>query len=376
MPVVREILGQSSWILESDCVSLAVTQLGAHMAPVSFYRAEDPIEPYYISPWQSENIAVPKGVSEKVQRGDFFCMPFGRDRDPNAAVKHPPHGETAVAQWSFVGLASEAGRCSLTIERLLEACPGRVRRTLSLRAGHNAIYAETVIDGYSGPVTFAHHPMLRAPVRERSLLVSTSPIRFGSTYPLPFSNPAAGERQALPVAAEFGSLKELGCESWPARKGCTDLLQLANTAGEDGFAWTAAVNTDEDYAWFALKDPEVLPSLVMWMENGGRPASPYSGRSCVLGLEDACTYFDRGVRESAQENSFSHHGVRTHHELTGEPFTVRHIQGAVRTPRGFGHVLRIARDGEKISLHDDKGAVVSTLVDTDFLWAGKGSPAL
>ena len=53
--LVTTLHSQPSWVVRTDCVELAVTQLGAHMAPVTFFRQSDrPIQPYYISPWQDE----------------------------------------------------------------------------------------------------------------------------------------------------------------------------------------------------------------------------------------------------------------------------------------------------------------------------------
>ena len=51
MMVNKEIYGQPSFVLENELVSLAVTKLGGHMAPVVFGAANDrQICPYYISP--------------------------------------------------------------------------------------------------------------------------------------------------------------------------------------------------------------------------------------------------------------------------------------------------------------------------------------
>ena len=57
--------GQPAWVIQSDQIELAVTELGGHMAPVTFYR-KDPstVHPYHISPWQGETHNYPVPVLE------------------------------------------------------------------------------------------------------------------------------------------------------------------------------------------------------------------------------------------------------------------------------------------------------------------------
>jgi len=52
---------------------------------------------------------------------------------------------------------------------------------------------------------------------------------------------------------------------------------------------------------------------------------PWRGRTVSLGLEDVCSYFDRGIKASMQPNEFQAAGVPTFYYLTGEkPFTIRY----------------------------------------------------
>jgi len=243
----REILSQPSWVIASDCVEMAVTRLGAHMAPVSFYHHDNPVQPYYISPWQGEESTLEPGRSEIPLRGDFFCMPFGADPNPSAAEKHPAHGETSGQTWRLAGAENSGAVTSLRVSLETKARQGTVTRTYSLVNGENVVYDCTSIRGFAGPVTFAHHAVVRSPQAERALLLSTSPLAFGLVYPAPFGDPAAGEYQSLRIGAEFADLSrvpsifhdqpEQDCSSYPARRGFTDLLQLANsphTQGVDG----------------------------------------------------------------------------------------------------------------------------------------------
>jgi len=51
------IASQPCWVIESSTVRLAITLMGAHMAPVTFCRDSDrTVQPYYVSPWQDEGL--------------------------------------------------------------------------------------------------------------------------------------------------------------------------------------------------------------------------------------------------------------------------------------------------------------------------------
>jgi len=373
----RTILSQPSWVLTSDCVEMAVTHLGAHMAPVRFAcETEQPLQPYYISPWQGENFQLEGAWSEVPLRGDFFCMPFGTDRDSARTERHPSHGETSGALWSLFRAAEVCGMQTLAIGLTTEARTGKVKRIFSLVDGENAIYDCTTIWGFAGPTTIAHHAVLRSPEVERGMLLSNNGIQFAMVYPQAFGDSAAGEYQSLEIGAEFRTLervpsifKHLGkqdCSSWPARRGFSDLLQIANAVNQSP-AWTVAVNTVEGYLWFALKDVRTLPSTIIWMDNHGRHCLPWQGRNCALGLEDGCTFFDRGISESNRANAFSLRGVKTCHELEGQAFEVRYIQGLVRCPTGFGRVLKVEFQGRQAEFFDASGRKVSTAVQPGFL---------
>jgi hypothetical protein len=348
------------------------------MAPVSFYcNTAEPVRPYYISPWQGEKTALEPGQSEIPLRGDFFCLPFGVDSDPGCKEKHPPHGETSGQLWQLQTAELHGRIATLVLGMETHARPGHVTRSYSLVEGENTVYDCTTIHGFAGPVTFAHHAVLRSPQQERSLLISTSPLEFGMVYRAPFGDPAAGEYQSLQIGAEFAALDSVpsifkhlpaqDCSSYPARRGFTDLLQLANAHDHNGPAWTAAVNTVENYVWFSLKNHLVLPSTIIWMENHGRHNPPWNGRNCALGLEDACTYFDRGIPESSRENLLSRRGICTHHDLDGSAFEIRYIQGVAKTPPGFGRVTRVNCAADHVVLQNAIGTAISVPIQTQFL---------
>jgi hypothetical protein len=374
------ILSEPSWEMQSDSVRIAVTHLGAHMAPVHFSLPQKlPLQPYYISPWQCEEHSYLDGSSEGILRGDFFCLPFGK---ADSADGTPSHGRTSSARWSLRGHRSHAGVQEIGIQMenaLHNAC---VTREFYLRDGETVIYDRTTISGLDGYYTMGHHATLRTPSQESGLLVSTSRIGFGMTFPGHFGNPANAEYQSLAMGAEFTTLNSVpsifrefpnaDCSRFPARRGFTDLLQVAVEADTGQPAWSAAVNSEEGYLWFSLRDPALLPSTILWIENGGRHRPPWSGRNCSLGIEDVCSYFDSGSASSAAANAFSQRGFKTIQQFVPEqPLSIPYIQGVVSTPPGFSHVRTVRCGSYGATFADAAGREVTSHLCADFVFGEK-----
>ena len=388
---LREIHAQPSYVLANDDVEVAVTRLGGHMAPVTFDRRGKPFQPYHVSPWQDEKLAsVPAAVLAPL-RGDFFCLPFGGNGAAYRGERHVPHGETATAAWTFAGRGrgvegggpEAADTLALAVETAVR--PGKVTKTLALKAGHPVVYTNHRIEGFAGPTPLGHHATLAMPEQEGAVVVSVSPFTLGMTNPGVFSDPANGEYQALAVGATFTDLArvpslfktpaEVDCSRFPARRGYADLiLVVADTAKLGGGpAWTTAVNTAEGWVWFAVRDPAVLPATAFWIENHGRHGSPWNGRNNCLGLEDVCGYFADGLVASVEQNSLSKQGIRTAVELdAAKPTEIRYAQGAARVPAGFDRVARIdfSQPG-KMTLVAASGGTVTVPVDHAWVMGGK-----
>jgi hypothetical protein len=376
----RIIACQSSWILRSRSVEMAITQLGGHMAPVHFYLDDAPsIQPYCISPWQCEQTTLLEGRSEVPLRGDFFCMPFGGGK-PYLGEDHPAHGHTSGGRWSLVDAGADGPLHTLTVAMDTITRPGKVTRSFSLLDGENVIYDQTRIDGFAGKTTLGHHAVLIVPGLDRSLLITTSRMKFGMTYPLPFGDPAEGEYQSLAVGAQFDDLSRVpsifkgkpdeDCSRYPARRGFTDLFQIVAEPISGEPAWITAVNVEAGYLWFALKDPAMLPSTIFWIENRGRHSSPWNGRTSLLGLEDVCAYFDAGIAASSEANCISDRGVPTCHELRGKaPLTIHYIQGVVRLPPAFRRVHAARFRDNEVNFIDESGIEVAAHVQPHFVFA-------
>jgi hypothetical protein len=376
----RFVHGQPSWVAASDRIELAVTAVGAHMAPVVFDRHTGrPFQPYYISPWQGEGRPMPAPILAPL-RGDFFCLPFGGNGTPFHGERHPPHGETSGSPWRLTCFARDGGKIMLELELETTVRPGRVVQRIELVDGHDAIYTTTRIEGFAGPAPFGHHAILAVPEQEGALRIATSPFQLGMTCPHVFSDPANREYQSLAVGAEFDALGRVptafrapeftDCSVFPARRGYADLIGL-HEAAAPGRSWVAVVNAAEAWLWFALKDPAVMPARLFWTDNRGRHGSPWNGRNVALGVEDGCLYYDKGVAEAAAGNIINRRGIPTAREFRADaPSEIRYIQGAVRIPAGFDRVTDAQVEADRIVFRSPAGLSVPCRVQPGYLDTG------
>ncbi|MDC7226733.1 MAG: hypothetical protein PQJ61_08205 [Spirochaetales bacterium] len=369
------ISGQKSWLIENKNMKLYMTEFAGHMAPVTFFRDTDnAVEPFYINPWAEEDIDMSSQPGcLKPLRGDFFCLPFGGDNSWNGE-NHPPHGDVQEGTWSFEKTSESGGITEAVFTFDMITRPGRVVKTVRLIEGQNVLYTNDSIEGFAGPACPGHHAIFPG---GSSKYISMGPFKTGFTAKSPANGCGGDEYYALESFTEFSSLKKVptrwknepytDCSVFPAREGFIDILQVRVDETAD-FAWTAAVVPEEGYLWFALKNPEVLPSTVMWMENKGRHGIPWKGRNCCIGIEDVCCYLADGLKVSAEENELTKRGFTTTLNLDGKsPLDVKYIQGLVRIPDGFDRVADIRKSTDGIELISESGKSVKTFVDTGFI---------
>lgn len=370
------VSGQPSWKFASDKVDAAITRMGGHLAPVSFHLGRRVIQPFSVAPWATEKLA--KGTPPLLHslRGDFFCAPFGGNETPYRSEKHPPHGEAANARWQFTALDETSRGTTLHLSLKTRIRRGLIRKSIGLRHGHTALYCQHTLSGFSGPMNFGHHAMLRFPDQPESGHLSTSPIQFGQVLPTRFEDPAQGGYSSLQPGAVFRRLDRVpsifggavNVSRYPARRGFEDLLMVVHAARGD-LAWTAVAFPDEGYVWFSLKDPSVLQSTVLWISNGGRHYPPWNGRHVnVMGLEDVTSYFHCGLAESARKNPVNRRGYATALQLDpATPLVVNYIMGVAAIPRGFDRVQSIQPARGGITITSASGRSVRARVDVGFL---------
>ncbi len=351
----RVVHQQPSVLLSNPQVEVAITHLGGHMAPVTFYRdSPKSIKPYHVSPWQDEPSQPMPAPVLVTLRGDFFCLPFGGNSEEVNGEKHTPHGETATALWKVIGVNKDRDVTTLSMSLETNVRKGKVTKQISLVENQNIVYSKHTIEGFVGKAPLGHHATLAMPDKLESVRLSTSDIQFGMTNPGLFSDPLHREYQSLLPGTRWNDLTKVPV-AWkdqpdadlsrlPARVGHADLVQLVNKSPQTKaeLAWVAATYTEEGYVWFALKDPSVLNSTVFWIENHGRHGHPWNGRNNCLGLEDVTAFFADGLAASIKENILSKEGVQTALELkVDRPTVIHYIQGVAKIPPGFDIVKSI-----------------------------------
>lgn len=382
---VETVRSQPSWILQNRSVRLAVTQAGAHMAPVEFYRdGGKPVLPYYVSPWQDEGRDLSPPVLTSL-RGDFFCLPFGGNGAPYKGMRFEPHGEPAGSQWTLLGAKKQGKVSSLSLSLNTKVPTGKVTKRLYLVDGHNVVYSQERLDGYNLRTSLGHHSILAVPKKEGALKVATSDIRFGRVSPFLFSNPENGEYQSFEIGKRFSSLtkvplawkgaKDADASAFPARKGFADLIAVFSKPASSlpqGLAWTTATNEESGYLWFSLRNPSVLPTTVMWIENHGRHGSPWNGRNSCLGLEDVCSYMNEGMPISAQKNDLNSEGIPTSLQLSPKrPTLVNYVAGVARVPKGFVKVRTVEFGENRATFVSVTGKRVTVPVNWKFVRTGQ-----
>ena len=374
--LLQHVLGQPSWTITSRDVKLSVTRTGGQVAPVVFERRGRKIEPYSIAPWYDEKVATDLPPLLKVLRGDFFCLPFGANDKLYRGEQHPPHGETANRNWSFVSHEKSASFTELRLRLNTRQRKGSVDKMIRLIDGHNVVYSRHVILAEPGPMCFAHHAMIKFPDEPASGLISTSRFVYGQVFPEPAELPENRGYSILKPGAEFKSLKRVrtitgqttDLSVYPARRGYEDIVKIISDPATD-FAWPAVTFPKQRYVWFALKDPRVLTGTVLWISNGGRHYEPWNGRHTnVMGLEDATCYFPYGLAQSARSNPFSKRGYKTVLRLRrNHPLTVNYITGVAPITSAFDRVRSIRPLRSAIRLTAKSGKRIEVPVDVDFL---------
>lgn len=384
----QDVFGQASWVIETDEVSLAVTERGGMMAPVTFFRSSGtPFSPYYINPWHDEKLDIADPVLRTL-RGDFFCMPFGAGGEYEG-VSYVSHGEPATERWTLESGGTEeqagsgdAGFREIRLSLETRAPAASITKRLMLRPGENAVYQQHRIRGKAGGRTpLAHHATLQGGGSPERLLISTSRHQFGLTESRDATHFSDGEYYSLQPSTRFedpGAVPTIwkdqpntDCTVFPNRHGFVDVLGIALDPSVRP-AWTAAVDTEAQTLWYSLKDPLVLPTTVFWMENYGRHQPPWKGRNSCIGLEDICGSLAEGMGPSLGENALSRAGVPTAHELDPDrEILVNVIHGALRLPAGFGHVTSVEFTRDGLVFADAAGRSAGTSVQHAFVESGE-----
>lgn len=314
--------------------------------------------PLHAAPWRDEvavqdDPAIP-AVNKRLA-GDFLCMPFGVDD----LGGDPPHGHPANAPWEVI-------RQDVAEAHLRLSVPVR-GATLDkhLRLTGPVLYQTHRVEGGSGTVSFAHHPMARMAEGGR---LSFSPKRAALTDPVP---QYAGHnlwapnqiRPDLHLACEDGT--EWDLHDYPAGHRVEDFCLLVEARGAR-VGWTVLIRNAEDDMLVILKDARMMPVTMLWVSNGGRDFSPWNGRHTgVLGIEDGRAAGATGLSAAQAENPLTAMGVPTVLSL-GAIHMIRHAMISLPRPPGWSRVCDIALSRGQATLTEAGGAQIAVPFDTGF----------
>lgn len=356
-------------------ISVSLDLTVGHLADMVVDSGGRQLRPLHRAPWIDEpREALPKDLPEGTVRlsGDFLCAPFSRSDVEEA----PLHGWPANSAWDVVESAATADGWRAVYRLRHKVMGATVDKILTLRDGHPFLYQEHVFADGHGAVSVAHHPMVAMKGGGR---LAFSPKRFAATLDEPLEPDPARGRFRLAYPARSADLRH-----FPATGGGTlDLTQYRMEdrredfvtlveADHGGPGWTALARTVENDLVVVLKNPAELPITMLWLSNGGRDYSPWSGRHLgVLGIEDGRAAI--GHAASIGDNWLKREGVATAFTLgEGQGVSFRHVIGAMPLSGGEPpHAL--ATENGRMRLTGASAWEVP--FDSDFLRIGPTAPA-
>lgn len=366
---MSRMYGFDSFELCNNDVRLYITEEGGQMAPVVFFpESENPIQPYYISPWAEENRDNSIPVILQVLRGDFFCMPFG-EHNTTEDYSYECHGPTANMSWNL----KSSSNSSITIQMDFPDGKAHVESTYETKVGHSVLYLTNHVTDCNLCVPIGHHAILDA---SSCLLISSGPLRFcavSSDSDSPYGNM---EYRCMPGRRVFAGLEKapsrladyasFDMTVFPSREGYVDIVQAVNDPNVSPLGWSCAVCPKRGYLWFSVKKISDFPSTIFWMENKGRHSKPWNSRNVCIGIEDTMTCYASGAEVSCKPNDMTRFGVQTAYQFTGDN-TLKIIEGVARIPANFAKVADVKFIGGKAIFTDINGQTVRTDVDVSFL---------
>jgi len=350
--------------ISTQCGALQFDPTVGNIPALRFDWAGRAIEPLYAAPWREEPEAQadPRlSPAERRLAGDFFCAPFAAAAHP--AV--PAHGWSANSTWRLQD--HQPGQVRFLLERRVLGAV--ITKTLEIATDAPLLYQEHGIDGGTGLLPVAHHPMVRLKGRgrfftskKRAVLTADEvfePGRSRLAYPMRVTELDRA------IGADGGALD---LTQWPIAARNEDFVTLVETAGAS-LGWSAVLREEEDDIVFFLKDPAILPVTMLWFSNGGRDYAPWNGRfSGVTGIEDGCAAGVGGELVAAAPNPVAAEGVPTGLALApGRTHVVRHVTGAISRPAGWTDIAGITVAGDALMISDSAGRQVMLPWRRDFL---------
>lgn len=350
-------------------IEATMTEGGAQLAPVTFGLDTKPFNPYFVSPWQGENLPMEPGVLRSL-RGNFFCLPFGAGGLSDDDRVFRAHGEVASEPWTFEYADRTASGDRIVLSIKPRDIGGMVLKTVEIDEAASTIFTEVTVEGALGNYPVGYHPNLRMPFAGRMYLslspwetVRVMPRTALQYKPAEYYDLLPGIRAAsltrVPTLA--GSFSD--CTVFPRVEGFVDIV-AAWRCPSDELAWSFAAYPEEGYAWYSLKSSRRFGSTLLWMENRGRHQFPWNGRTSVLGVEDVTSYFADTVGTSQGPNDMNALGYPTCHTFRPEETSrFPYLEGIVAIPSGFSRIAQAGPTRSGFSFTSTKGQTVEIVAD-------------
>ena len=313
--------------------------LGGMLAPVHFDLEDGrSVSPFHVAPWHDEDMADQPGILRRL-RGDWPCVPFGSlpagslsfpwsgkvsrpGGNPTSQELHP-HGYGANHHWDLNSPAENHLSGSVrypgdhpieALERHVKGVAGRPEITCSL----------TITPRRDCHLPIGLHPVFRLPEIEGGATLDVGPHGTVWSHPLD-EEPAVS---LVKPNRHFESLdglrsrhdQPLSLTRLPVAGQSETLLLLTDVCGR-----VVLTNQAERYRVTLQWDPQIFPSLMLWISNRGRTHRPWNGRHLALGIEPVRAAFDLGVGVSTRPNPLRHAGVETSYPFTaGKQLTTQY----------------------------------------------------
>ncbi len=288
-----------------DSGSAEVQSIAGMLGPIDFLVSGGRhVQPMAIAPWSDDSgkefDAMP-GLLKRL-RGEWPCVPFGAPSAPDNLPVGWEDVEVKGAGDDFHGFSSNnewrlSGELPCGLEIAIDYPRDHAIRRMSRRVagqpGRPGVDITLTVEARRDiALPIALHPVFRLPQEAGALSLKAGEFARGIVYPLPVE---PGVSRFLP-GGEFASLDAVPTETGSASLGSLpldfdteELVQLCGARGE-----VSLENNLENYRVTLSYDPDVFPSLLLWVSNRGRREYPWNGRHLALGVEPVRGAFDLG----------------------------------------------------------------------------------
>ena len=307
------------WTIAWDYGCAEVHALGGMLGPVCYRTGSGrEVQPFFLPPWMGEEEAGALTGLLRGLRGEWPCVPFGVERaepvpgwEGTAAAigDGSPHGHGANHDWQLIDRSKDW--VLIGIDYPAGHPVRRLKRRIAGRNGEAALDLELEVEAaWDIDLCLGLHPTFRLPEATGMAEIEIAGSGRGLTFPAPLdasSHAAPGQwfDRLDQVPGRTGAAVDFSRQPFAIPN--EDLLQLQATGGS-----VRLLNHEEGWAARIDYDPDLFPSLVLWVSNRGWTSYPWSGRTRVLGIEPARAVFDLGQPVSADPaNPLAQAGVRT-----------------------------------------------------------------